>query len=247
MKLLKVICWSFVTLSFLTLMSALAWGASVPVCEKTGSFVVSIMTTETGMTLCDSIDHTGKMFGCKERIVDVTIKEINGVAVIPFGSEYKLSLKNNNGRRAVVKITIDGTNISSFGNLVIPANDEVTLERFITQSLSEGKKFKFVPLDHPKVDDPGRKENGLIRIEFQLEDKPNYIIIDGSLFYGELYPLLSSNHIFTSGNSVSNLTTSAEPGATIGGSKSEQKFHKIELDFEDKIWVVEIQLKGIKP
>ena len=229
MKLLKVIRWSFVALSFLILMSALAWGASVPVCEKTGSFVVSIISKGE------------------------PVKEIDGVAVIPFGSEYKLSLKNNNGRRAVAKITIDGTNISSFGNLVVPANGKVKLERFITQSLSEGKKFKFVSLDHPKVDDPDRKENGLIRVEFRIEKKEEYI----SPFYGNIlipdqgfykpYSLdnnLSSTHILTSGTLASN---NAEPGATIGGSKSEQKFHKVELEFEDKIWVVEIQLKGIKP
>lgn len=210
------------------------FGATVTCYEKVGDFVCNVM-----------ID--GK-----------PIKEIDGIAVIPFESEYKLLLKNNNNRKAVAKITIDGSPISTFWGLVINANSEETLERYITESLDKGKKFKFVPLNHPNVDDPSRKENGLIRIEFRLAKKQGYIIWDGSegFFIDEQFEfdvdtssltddVLTDSDIDIS-NTCVNCSSSAEPGATIGGSESTQKFHKVDIEFEDKTWVVEIRLKGIK-
>jgi len=203
-----------------------AWSAFIPVCEETGSFSITVI------------------------VGDKPIKEIDGVAVVPFDSEYKVLLKNNNNRRAVAKVTIDGANISSFGNIVVPASGEIKLERFITQSLTDGKRFKFVSLDHPEVDDPTRKENGLIRVEFKLEKECSdcFIIIPQKL---EPWPNGVLPDWFFQNNSIdvnsSNVTSSsAEPGATVGGSKSEQKFHKVELDLEDKLWIIWIKLKGLR-
>jgi len=210
------------------LLSAVVWGASIPVCEETGSFSVTVISG------------------------DKPIKEVGGVAVIQFNSEYKLLLKNNNNRRAVARVTIDGTNISSFGDIVVRANGELYLERFITQSMEDGKRFKFVPLDHPEVDDPKKAENGLIRVEFKLEKNSGVYIIDSNQFsipYNPDVPLIFKNNSFDVNSSfVGNITTSssAELGATVGGSNSDQKFHKIELDLDDKIWTVEIRLNGGK-
>jgi len=139
---------------FSVLLSSIVYAASIDVVEKVGSFACTVLYDEN------------------------PVKEIDGVAVIPFGSEYKILLKNNNNRKAVAKITIDGAPISSFGDLVINTNSEIILERFITKSLDKGERFKFVPLDHPDVDDPSRIENGIIKVEFRLAKKQEYIQFD---------------------------------------------------------------------
>jgi len=230
--------------------------ASVPRLEKVGDFTCNIIVDEN------------------------PVKEIDGVAVVKFGAEYSILVKNNNNRRAAAHITIDGSPISTFGALVINANSEVTLERYLTDSLDKGRKFKFVPLDDPQVDDPGRSENGLIRVEFQLEEKQEYVewnynpnllystgaddhstITDGSVSQldrveskiNEL--LIDTNTVSTSINTFNIYTTtsgmdcvptSAESGATIAGGRSDQKFHKINIDLDPEKWAVEIRLKGVR-
>ena len=218
----KILAYLFV----LNIIASFSYGASIDVVEKIGSFSCTVLAN------------------------GVPIKEIDGVAVLQFDSEYKLLLKNNNDRKAVANITIDGASISSFGDLVINANSEVTLERFITKSLDSGKRFKFVPLDNPEVDDPARIENGVIRVEFRLEKKQEYVQLD----FWHLAPIydngtldLDSDNLditFSSTNIlVSN--TAAHPGATIGGSVSEQKFHKVDIELDDKIYIIIIKLKGV--
>lgn len=110
------------------------------------------------------------------------VREFSGEVAIPFDTEYKLRLKNNNHRRCSATIWIDGAKVSEMGNFIIGPTDHLDLERFLNESLTEGKRFKFVPLDHPAVDDPNRVENGVIKVEFRLEKlqqimpKDRYII-----------------------------------------------------------------------
>ncbi len=117
-------------------------------------------------------------------------KGTNEVA-LPFHSEYFLRLKNGHGLRATAKIYIDGALVSQLGDIVVPANGKVDLERFLDRSLTEGRRFKFVPLDHPDVDDPSRSENGLVRVEFRLERRPNLLFYtpeSGVTIWTEPYP-----------------------------------------------------------
>ena len=221
---------SIITIIFL--FCSISYARSMPRYEKVGEFVCNVI-----------LDGN-------------PIKEIDGVAVIPFDSEYKIILKNKNDRKAAAKVTIDGSPISSFGDLVINANSEVILERFITESLTEGKRFKFVPLNNPEVDDPGRAENGLIKVEFRLEKKREYIQpvgIQGYFWYHDDIVLDFSDLATTTidvsnidNNNVNCSATSTEPGATIGGSVSNQTFKKVDIEFEDKTWTIEILLKGIR-
>ena len=115
-----------------------------------------------------------------------------------------------------------------------------------------------MPLDHPEVDDPGRKENGLIRVEFQLEEKrefiswpSNYISLlntqaDSDISISQFTSGANSSNIVSSGDTIVSYDSSAQPGATIGGSKSNQKFHKVDIDLEDETWVVELRMMGRK-
>lgn len=99
------------------------------------------------------------------------------LVALPFNSEYKIRLKNKNDRSCSARVFIDDKRVSKLGDLIINANGTVNLERFIDSSLDHGKRFKFVPLDHPDIDDPTSGHNGIIKVEFRLAKKENGIKI----------------------------------------------------------------------
>jgi hypothetical protein len=94
----------------------------------------------------------------------------NGVVKLPFGAEYTLRFRNKNSRRAVVKIFIDGENVSG-GGYVIPANDFVDIKRHHDKD----RAFKWVDLDSPDAVEHGKngpnhdKQKGVIEARFYLE------------------------------------------------------------------------------
>lgn len=94
----------------------------------------------------------------------------NGVVKLPFNSEYSLRFRNKNNRRAVVKIFIDGENVSGNG-YIISANDYVDIKRH----REKDRSFKFVSLDSPEAVDEGKngpnhdKSKGVIEAHFYLE------------------------------------------------------------------------------
>lgn len=94
----------------------------------------------------------------------------NGVVKLPFGTEYSLRFRNKHSRRAVVKIFVDGENVSG-GGYIIPANDHVDIKRH----WDKDRAFKFVSLDSPEAVDDGKngpnpdKSKGLIEAHFYLE------------------------------------------------------------------------------
>lgn len=101
---------------------------------------------------------------------------------IPFNSEYKILIKNQNNARIKINAELDGTDITSTG-LVLNALDSIYLERFVT---GEGKKFLFVPVDNDAVGDPTAKENGILRIKIAKEkpiDIDNKTIIHNHHYY----------------------------------------------------------------
>lgn len=184
----------------------------------------------------------------------------NREVAIPFGSEYKIRLKNKNDRSCTARVFIDGKKVSSKGDVVIYAGGSIDLERFIDRSLSEGKRFKFVSLDHPNVDDPTSGENGLIKVEFRLAKQLNgieigsfnstynniggknrfdnsgirWVINDdtGSLMSSRFTGDASPTYNYTC-NYVSR-SSDIEQGATVEGSQSYQNFGTINLDVEDR-------------
>jgi hypothetical protein len=96
----------------------------------------------------------------------------NGQVSLPFGAEYALRLRNKNDRRAVVKIFIDGENVSG-GGYVVNAHDHVDIKRHHDKD----RAFKFVSLDSPEAVDFGKdgpnedKVKGTIEARFYLEKK----------------------------------------------------------------------------
>ena len=111
------------------------------------------------------------------------VKELaNGVVSLEFGTEYSLRFRNKNNRRAVVKIYIDGENVSGEGGYVIRANDYIDIKRHHDIDRS----FKFVSLDSPDAVDHGKngpnadKVKGTIEARFYLEKEapPRPVIVD---------------------------------------------------------------------
>jgi len=183
---------------------------------------------------------------------------------IPFGSEYKIRLKNKNDKSCTAKVTIDGTPVSNFGDIIVNAGGTVDLERFITNSMSSGKKFKFVKLDHPDVDDPTKSENGFIQVEFRLAKEKNGIKISPDPYKPSKNPWwppkfkgFEDNDGCNWGNSNNDWTftyigTSAssfcaiDDGATIEGSKSDQSFTYSNLEVESHRTILKLKMVGIK-
>jgi hypothetical protein len=119
--------------------------------------------------------YSNKFVACI--LIDGHVQEelANGTVKLPFGSEYHLRFRNKHSRRAVVKIYIDGENVSG-GGYIIPANDHVDIKRHYDKD----RAFKFVELSSPEAVDAGKngpnpdKSKGLIEAHFYLEKEPVY-------------------------------------------------------------------------
>jgi hypothetical protein len=97
------------------------------------------------------------------------LREQGDTVTIPFGAEYSIMLKNKETRKASVGIEIDGQDVLSGNHLVVPANGEIEVERFL-ENLCTGNKFKFIQKTKKIMDHRGDKiDDGLIRIDFRFE------------------------------------------------------------------------------
>lgn len=101
------------------------------------------------------------------------LRELKDTVFIPFGTEYSLLLKNLDSVRAQVRVTVDGTDATEGVNLIVPANGELELERFIKNAnMDGGNKFKFIERTAGIEQHRGvGVTDGLIRVEFQFEKR----------------------------------------------------------------------------
>lgn len=105
--------------------------------------------------------------------------EQDDTVFIPFGSEYTLYVKNMNSVRALVRVSIDGTDATENVSIIVPANGFIELERFVKAgNMSAGLKFKFIERTAKIEDGPRgiKVEDGLIRIEYEFEREPAKIV-----------------------------------------------------------------------
>ena len=183
--------------------------------------------------------HSNGFIICVQDANKNVLREIGDKVFLPFHSEYSLRLKNNHGVRALAEVSIDGTDVLGGSGLIVDSWDTVDLERFIVDGdLNAGQHFKFIPLGDGEVADPTEPQNGIVKVTFWKE-KPKPIYFGGqirnrSLSFG---PPIMRNDCF--GDSIepvagkpdskalytANCDVGAgEPGATVAGSKSDQKF-----------------------
>lgn len=107
------------------------------------------------------------------------LREDKNVVTLPFGSEYSIFIKNLNPTRIKVKVSVDGTDATEDTWLVVNANSDLDLERFVRNgNWDKGNRFKFIERTEAVEEHRGIKaDDGLIRIEYQVE-KPKPIVID---------------------------------------------------------------------
>lgn len=97
------------------------------------------------------------------------LREHGDIVYVPFGTEYSIFIKNLNTCRACISIEIDGQNVTDDG-VIVNANSSIDLERFISNNLNAGNRFKFVERNSAIEQHRGiRAEDGLIRVEFEFE------------------------------------------------------------------------------
>lgn len=99
------------------------------------------------------------------------LREQKDQVYVPFGSEYSIYLKNLNTVRALVRINLDGVDVTDGTDLVIQPNSSIDLERFMKAgNLSQGNRFKFIERTSKVEAHRGiQAEDGLLRVEFQFE------------------------------------------------------------------------------
>lgn len=97
-------------------------------------------------------------------------REVDDAVYLPFGCEYSLLIKNLNTVKALVRVWIDGTDVTDGTSLVVGPNSSIDLERFIKNgNMDEGNKFKFIERIAAISQHRGNKiDDGLIRVEFEF-------------------------------------------------------------------------------
>jgi hypothetical protein len=187
------------------------------------------------------------------------LREINkNEVILPFGSEYSILFKNLESRRVSVKISIDGTDILYGDSLVIDANSELELERFL-ERLDSGNKLKFIQKTQKISNHRGDKiDDGIIRIEYAFEQYvvsnwitysyPDYscppveprIFYSGGVTGGTLLNSSVSNNV----SFVDTQQVSEDPGITVPGSVSHQSFGTTTLGTLEQSEVIVLVLRG---
>lgn len=112
-----------------------------------------------------AIKHNGKV-----------LREHGDLVRLPFGSEFSVLVKNLNSRRAKFSINIDGTDVLDGTEIIVNANSDVEIKRFIRNgNMNEGNAFKFIERTKSIEDGPRgiKVDDGIIRVEFWFEqEKP---------------------------------------------------------------------------
>lgn len=113
--------------------------------------------------LAVAIKHNGKILREKQDLVQ-----------LPFGSEFTVLVKNLNSRRVKFTLHIDGTDVLSGEEIIVNANSETEIKRFIKNgNMNEGNAFKFIERTASIEDGPrGIKiDDGVVRVEFWFEQE----------------------------------------------------------------------------
>ena len=142
---------------------------------------------------------------------------------VPFGSEYKIRIKNKISSPVLADVSIDGTDVLNGGHLLLMAGESTDIERFV-ENLDWGRKFKFISVEEGKrtgqIDDPYREENGLIHVTFYhaiVKEQP-CTITRSTKSYGMINCTDS-----TAVNPISAFNC-LDIGATVEGGYSQQSF-----------------------
>jgi hypothetical protein len=102
------------------------------------------------------------------------LREIEDIVYLPFGAEYTILLKNVSTRKAKVKVSVDGQDVTENVFLVVDPNESLELKRFIKNgNMKAGNAFKFIEKTSQIEEYRGNKaEDGLITVTYLFEREP---------------------------------------------------------------------------
>lgn len=105
------------------------------------------------------------------------LRENQGIVALPFGQEFSLLCKNLNSKRAMVSISIDGTDVTGGQRLILQPNGHVDLERYIRNgNMASGNRFKFIQRTSGVEAGRGiKQDDGIVRAEFWEERVPDKV------------------------------------------------------------------------
>jgi len=154
-------------------------------------------------------------------------REIEDAVYLPFGCEYSLLIKNLNSVKALVRVWIDGEDVTDGTQLIIQPNSSLDLERYIKNgNLEAGNKFKFIERTAAVSEHRGNKiDDGLIRVEFEFE-KP---YVPPRMFHSPLRGRRSGDSwpfpTYSSGVSYTNSTYDSLVGNSTFGTPAVKGLH----------------------
>lgn len=190
------------------------------------------------------------------KVGNKVLREQGDKVFIPWNSEYSIYLKNLNSQRALVHVSIDGENVTSNG-LILGNHENCNLERFINGNLNKGRKFKFIKRTEDIESFRGvGAEDGLVTIKYSFErlqatyippykwhNQSPYDPWRGPNWYGET---LCNSTLATNSVTTRSVKGFADPGITVKGSESRQKFSEGSIgELECLEYVIVLQLVGI--
>lgn len=171
------------------------------------------------------------------------LREFDGTVALPFGSEYSIFLKNVSNRRVSVDISIDGQDVLDGTSIIIDANSQTEIKRFIKNgNLDAGNAFKFIEKTQKIEEFRGNKpEDGLLTVTYAFEREHPYITYNGLVNeHSSTYGSWKIGEIGGAGYTTTSYTTQCVPlnnstivstsilrsnsGITAPGSKVDQKF-----------------------
>jgi len=110
------------------------------------------------------------------------LRETKDIVHLPFGAEFSVLVKNLNSKRVKFTLHIDGTDALDGEEIVVNANAETEIKRFIRNgNMDEGNAFKFIERTAAIEDGPRgiKVDDGVVRVEFWFEqDKPEIKVQD---------------------------------------------------------------------
>lgn len=189
----------------------------------------------------------------------------SGSVYLPFGAEYSIFLKNEDSRKALVNIEVDGQNVLNGHGLIVHGNDTQEIKGFM-KDMNITNKFKFIHKTKEIQNHRGdRIDDGLIRITYQFEKyRPEPVIVTytGQATYTPRFSKgLSSHDVYTCsfgsasssirGCCSNNMTTMdcsvplSDEGITVKGSKINQNYSYGNINnLEQEVYTIVLHLKG---
>lgn len=104
----------------------------------------------------------------------------DGEVFLPFLSEYSVYIKNKYTKKASVSVLIDGKDVLNGRRIVLNPQESFNLERFLEDSLEEGRKFRFIKKTPGIIEHRGNKpEDSLVEVRYKFEYIPKTYYNDG--------------------------------------------------------------------